>query len=167
MHLIDVHKLELTKLFFAGTFVLFLLEQVFYWFLGSYPYRYGISFKSISNQLHETSSWLIAKKMCKGMAIRVNEKSKDIYLRYKYPTGVIGPVLFVGQIKNCDRNVLIIRIGPFSAIFLAYLFIDLLVSFRVQSLFNFLVIVAVIVWLYFRFLNSYKECIDNAMMRSQ
>ncbi len=167
MNLTDFHKMELTNLLFAGTFVLFLLEQVFYWFLGSYPYRYGISFNTISNQLNETSSWLIAKKMCKGMAIRVNEKNKDIYLRYKYPTGVIGPLLFLGQIKNCDYNILIIRIGPFSAIFIVYLFIDLLVSFRAQSLFNFLVIVAVIVWLYFRFLNGYKECIDNVMMRSQ
>ena len=167
MHLIDFHKMELAKLLFAGTLILFLIEQLFYWFLGSYPYRYGLSFKLISNELHETSSWLLANKICKGLVIRVNEKRKDIYLRYKYPTGVIGPLLFVGQVKNADQNVLRIRMGPFSAIFLAYLLIDTLVSFRVQSFLNFMVIVGIVVWLYFRFINSYKECIAIAMMKSQ
>ena len=153
MEVIDIHKIGTEKLIFIGIGVFFIIEQVFYWFLGSYPYRYGILLKTIAISNLSIPIQCKAKKHADRFLIKANDRKNEIYVRYRYPTAIIGPLIFVGQIKYNETNKLIIRIGPISAIFILYLITFPLFSDGLYGFLNTFIIIALIVWFYFRFYN--------------
>jgi hypothetical protein len=132
-----------------------IIEQFFYLYPKAYPYEYGLLFKSI--KLGSTSKQLFEKKnvkVDKGLLIKRTLKN-DIYLRYKYPKIFGGPFLFAGHIKN-ETNILKIRIGYFSLLFLIYL---LFVSFFPIGLNTIAVILCIICIIYFSYIR-FKRKID-------
>lgn len=167
MTLFGLHELGMEDMFFMGLVLLFVIEQFFYWFLGSYLYRYGILIKTVSVPIKEISSWYSAKQKPGRLAVKINKERKEIYLHYKYPIAIVGPLLFVGQIKYNGSGVLKIRVGPLSTVFILSLIISLLLSGApyLYRFINFSLIAALIVWFYFRFFKSYEEkirtCFDK------
>lgn len=153
MEVIDIHKIGIDKLIFIGIGALFIIEQIFYWFLGSYPYRYGILLKTIAISNFSITIKRKDRKHADRLLIKANDRKSEIYVRYRYPTAIIGPLIFVGQIKYNETNKLIIRIGPISAIFILYLITFFLFSDGLYGFINTFIIIALIVWFYFRFYN--------------
>jgi hypothetical protein len=153
----DLSTLGIKDMVFIAMATSFILEQVFYWFFSSYPYRYGILVKRITIPAWPISFWDTAETFAERLAIR--KRDNGIYVRYKYPFSIIGPHFFVGQITFEDKNELKIRIGFFSALFVMYLAISPLSDFRLYSLWNSLTIVVIICWLYISFYSGVKQLI--------
>jgi hypothetical protein len=145
-------QIEIEKLIFIGIGVLFIIEQIFYWFLGSYPYRYGILLKRIAIVGLAISLQCEEKNHSDRLAIKKNDSRKEIYIRYRYPTAIVGPLLFVGQIYY-NENRLMIRIGPISAIFVLSLVVFPMISGGFYGFLNSLIIITMVVWFYRRFYN--------------
>lgn len=145
-------QIEIEKLIFIGIGVLFIIEQIFYWFLGSYPYRYGILLKRIAIVGLAISLQCEERKHSDRLAIKKNDRRKEIYIRYRYPTAIIGPLIFVGQIYY-NENILMIRIGPISAIFVLSLVVFPMISGGFYGFLNSFIIIAMVVWFYRRFYN--------------
>jgi hypothetical protein len=145
-------QIGIEKLIFVGIGALFIIEQIFYWFLGSYIYRYGILLKRIAIVGLAISLQCKERKHPVRLAIKKNDIRKEIYIRYRYPTAIIGPIIFVGQI-NYIENKLMIRIGPISAIFILSLVAFSLISGGFYGFLNCLIILSIVVWFYLRFYN--------------
>ena len=144
------------KLILIGLGVLFIIEQIFYLFLGSYPYRFGILLKTIT--ISDLSIHIQDKerKRPDRLAIKKNGNRKETYLRYRYPTTIIGPLIFVGQIKD-NKNKIMIRIGPISAISILCLITVAIISNGFYGFLNVLIIIALIAWFYLRFYNMIRS----------
>ena len=153
-------QIGIEKLIFIGIGVLFVIEQIFYWFLGSYPYRYGILIKRIAIVGHAIFLKCEEKKHSDRLAIKKNYRRKEIYIRYRYPTAIVGPLIFVGQI-NYNENKLMIRMGPISAIFVSSLVAFPIFSGGFYGLLNSLIILAIVVWLYLRFYNVIQSILPD------
>ena len=111
---------------------LFLIEQIAIYFPGSFPYRFGIPISQKSFPLDKYESQELKSKPLSGFIIK-KAKSKDIYLRYKYPPLVFGPILFVGQLCCGQNDKVLIRVAPLSAIFIFFLALSpLMVSQKVK-----------------------------------
>ncbi len=135
--------------------VLFIIEQFFYLALGSYPYRVGIVIKTITIPDFSTVIQRKENNLKNRLAIKKNNKKQETYVRYKYPPTIIGPLLFIGQIKE---NKLMIRIGPISAIFILSLIAVPILFYGLNGLLNVLVLIALIFWLYYRFYTLIPSC---------
>lgn len=135
---------------------LFIIEQIFYCFLGSYPYRFGILLKTIAISGLSISIQGKERKCTDRLAIKRNDRKKETYVRSRYPLTIIGPLLFVGQIKD-NENKLMIRIGPISAIFILSLIAIPIISNGFYGFLNILILIALIVWLYLRFYNMIQS----------
>ena len=61
----------------------FLFEQILYWFLGTYPYRYGLSVKIISLPVFDINHWDSMKGKMSTLKIKTRFDKGEIYLRYK------------------------------------------------------------------------------------
>jgi hypothetical protein len=143
----------------------FLIEQFFYWVKGSYPYRYGFVVQTISLSGFDIKYWDSMKGKTKGLDIKTRFDKNEVYLKYKYPPLMMGPLLFIGQIKgvNSDGN-LYIRVGPLSAMFILFLLIYPLLSSEIFAdpmfeLLNILVLVLLISYSYFKLLNPINRII--------
>ena len=156
----DLFGLEIIDYLFIALAFLFVFEQIFYHFLGSYPYRHGILIKTLPVLVSHTSSWAKDRERSGRLAIKINELRNEIYIRYKYPILMVGPLLFIGQIQKNDGAKLKIRIGPLSAIFMSFLTILPLVQGEINRSMNSLALVAIIVWFYIRFLKNYKQVLN-------
>ena len=155
MEILDT-QLGIDKLILIGIGSLFIIEQIFYRFLGSYPYRFGILLKTLSISGLVIFIQSKKKKRTDRLAIKRNDRKKETYIRYKYPFAVIGPLLFVGQIKD-KENKIRIRIGPISAIFILSLLSVPIISDGSYGLINVLIIIFLIVWFYIRFYNAIQS----------
>lgn len=153
--------MEIGRKIFFGFAILFLIEQVFYWFLGSYPYRLGLLIKKISIPDLSMSDWDLMRQERGSLSIKVNNMRKEVYLRYKYPFGIFGPLLFVGQIDYNNSDILKIRVGPLSAIFILYVLISPLFSGNFHQLINSFIIALIVGWFYLRLLTGYRSRIDK------
>lgn len=143
----------------------FLFEQIFYWFLGTYPYRYGLVVKTISLSAFDINHWESMKGKISTLKIKTQFGKSEIYLRYKYPPLVLGPLLFIGQIKEIDSHgKLYIKIGPLSAIFVLFLLSYPFISSEffanpMSQLLNIFILGVIIIYFYYRFLNLVKGII--------
>ncbi len=135
---------------------LFIIEQIFYRFLGSYPYRFGLLLKTITIYDLSISIQEKERKCINRLALKRNDSKKETYVRYRYPPTIIGPLLFVGQIKENEGKIMI-RIGPISAIFILFLIILSIISNGFYGFLNVLIIVVPIVWLYLRFCSMIRS----------
>ncbi len=160
MEVSEINRMGISELMFIVLTFLFVLEQIFYYFLGAYPYRYGFLIKTVSIAASDNEFWHKEKKMNNKLAIKIDEKKGEIYIHYKYWIGG-GPLLFIGQIQNNSRGKLKVRLGPLCAIFLSFLVISPLFHDGFYSIINSLGIIAIIVWFYFRFIKNVGSLNQN------
>ncbi len=133
---------------------LYLVEQIFYLILGSYPYRYGFVIKTNKISDFDLSCRALIQNEIGSLSIKAQPRKDEIYLRYKYPFMAIGPLLFIAQLKKIDTGgTLQIRVGPLSGLFvlflIAYPFIslDIFITPLSQAI-NLLCLATFIVFLY-------------------
>ena len=148
---------------------LFLIEQIAIYFPGSFPYRFGvpISQKSFPSDKYESQE--LKSKSLSGFIIKKVKKAKseDIYLRYKYPPLVIGPILFVGQICCGQKNKVLIRAAPLSTIFICFLALSPLIQDDGFSILNSFGILLLVFLFYYRFLRNYQKTIQHIEFEKQ
>ena len=106
---------------FSVLLCLFLVEQIFYYVMGSYPYRYGIPIKrevlSSASNLVKTSENIEIT----SLAMKVNTVRAEMYFRERNFFGSIRPLFFLGQVTLEGGGTALIRIGPLTGIFMAFL----------------------------------------------
>jgi hypothetical protein len=136
--------------------LLFLIEQIFYWRIGSYLYRFGLLVTSIQVSYDQISSWRNNSLRYCNIIIKDNSQKKEMYFNYKYPGLMIGPLLFVGQLKYKQGKYLNIRVGIIAAAYIVYLLIyplfTLVINFN--TVLNLLLLLLLVSWLYFSLLKS-------------
>jgi len=141
----------------------FFIEQIFCWISGSYPYRYGFLIRTIPLPEFDINDFVSMKGKIKKLDVKVNLNKNEVYLRYKYPSLMIGPYLFIGQIKvNNSKSILHIRVGPFSAMFTLFLIMYsfFLPDFKEDQIFqimNILLLFVTIAFFYLRLWNPIKR----------
>jgi hypothetical protein len=96
----------------------FIVEQLFMFKLGTYPYRLGIPIFSfeLPEKIHKyekDSYW--------GRFTTSKNNNGDTYCRAGYPPLCLGPIIFVGVTKKDNPKILKVLIGPMSALFLVYI----------------------------------------------
>jgi hypothetical protein len=169
--IIVLNKLNLLDILFIVLCLCFLIEQVYYFVLGSYPYRYGFIVKTIFLPRFDINYWDSIKNKIKTMRIKACLDKNEVYMKYKYPSLVIGPSLFIGQIRsNNSGAILHIKIGPISALFVLFLFIYPFLSYDILEdtmfqMMNILILIGVIVYFYFRLSNSINGLIQNEISK--
>lgn len=140
----------------------FLIEQVFCFFLGSYPYRFGIVIRKITLPGSNVASWKYAHTKCSNLKLKVREEKKEVYYRYRYQFGIVGPFIFIGQMKFDIPGTLLIRIGPCA--FLLLLSVSLFSIIRViqdgdfHGLLNMLAVAGAVLFFYFHLVRNIKQC---------
>jgi hypothetical protein len=139
----------------------FLVEHVFFLFLGSYPYRYGFPIKEITLPIHSIGSWENARKQYRNLKLKVNEQRKEIYCRYKYQFGTGGPYLFTGQVMFSSPHIVLIRMGPCSGLLVLYLIItsilDTVNNGELVSLINVIAAFGIPLFFYFLLFKNLKQ----------
>lgn len=137
------------------------LEQLTYLFFGSFVYRYGIRIASVPIQRKGPISIPTNKELrSANLKVKADEAGKEIYFRYKYPSGVWGPQLLGVQIKMREPMILNVRIGIFTGFLIIFLiaglFFRLFGGLLSGHVINFLRILPyitalpLVVWLLFR-----------------
>lgn len=140
------------------------LEQVFYLFLGSLIYRHGIRVTTISIPGEEAVSIFSDKKARPAnLNARASEKRNEVYLKYRYPLGIWGPLLFVGQISMKDPTVLKVRVGIFSGALVLILLISPIFEsdFGFYKLLNSVVLMVLIAYFFIRFQKPISQTLRN------
>jgi hypothetical protein len=154
--------LETILLVLAACYV---AEQIFYRIAGSYPYRYGFIVRTIVVPDFDLSYWNSVKDRIGALVIKTQLDKGEVYFRHKYPIGTIGPLVFLGQIKkNHSATVLQIRVGPLSALFVAFIIAYPFISLDVLKgplfeVINLLSLAAVIAYFYFALLLPIRRAI--------
>jgi hypothetical protein len=158
---------------FYGLLILLVIEQIFCFQTGSYPYRYGIPVKTVHIPGLNTLFCRPADiKRSKYLAVHINNERKEIYIRYKYPGGYLlstgGPRFFLGQIKYETPDRLRLRVGPATAVFsLCYVTAMLSSGKFVPILLVFLMVTVLGIWFYRRLINAVVSAVrENRDFRS-
>jgi hypothetical protein len=135
---------------------LFLLEQCFYWRLGSYPYRYGLVLRTWKINQVKISQLLSRWSLERKLVIRIHDGRREVYFRYRYPSLVIAPQFFAGQLSRGEGGVVRIRIGLISASLLAYLMVFPMASRGVDlfGILNSILVAGFIAWLWLLLVNA-------------
>ena len=142
--------------------ILVFIEQIFYFYFYKYPYRYGILVKTIS--IPNLESLFFSKEKSdkyKNLTIKMDDQNKELYLHYRYPFGLLGPLFFVGQMQKDRSNKLMIRVGY---IFLILILSIAVLSFSSKDLVGFirpLLMPLLVIWFYRRFLNAIKKYMER------
>lgn len=122
-----------------------------------YPYRYGLLIKTISLPKLEMSWWLSTKHS--RIYVKTDVLSDDLYLRFKYGFGSLGPLLFVGRINAKEPDKLRINAGYVSSIFVFWLAVPL--QFTGYTILNTIFLLLTAIAFYYRFVFSVKKSIRN------
>ncbi len=141
---------------FYGLLILLIVEQIFCFFTGSYPYRYGVPVRTIHIPgLKAFSHCSPIMRQRGNLRIIESRERKEVYIRYKYPflTGG-GPLFFLGQIRYDDPDKLRLRVGPVTAVFTLYYLIPLLLTGKPVAILLVFLIVAVLGTCFYRRLIS-------------
>lgn len=143
----------------------FLIEQTFCFFLGSYPYRYGILIKKVTLPVADLASWKYGQERCHGLKFKISEERKEVYCRYRYQYGAGGPFIFIGQVKSSSPGTLLIRMGP-CAVFLLlsvslFSILRMIQSGGFYGLLNVLAVAGAVLFFYFQLIKSVKQCEKN------
>ncbi len=130
-------------------FVILAIDQIFYWFTGSYIYRYGIIVKTMQLRTFDKAIWKLVKKTRTGLAIRISKRKNEVYIRYRYPIAVLGPLLFVGQIRYPSGSKLFIRVSPVSGLLIAFALGYALFLGDFLKFINALLVIALILYMFY------------------
>lgn len=142
--------------------ILVLIEQILYFCFYKYPYRYGILVKTIS--MPNLGSLFFCKEKStkyKNLIIKKDDQNSELYVHYRYPFGILGPLFFVGQMQKDRSNELKIRVGY---IFFILILTIAVLSFSNKDLIGFirpLLIVLLVIWFYRRFQNAIKKSMEG------
>jgi len=140
----------------------FLIEQAFCFFLGSYPYRYGILIRKIALPVTDLASWKYGQEKCHGLKFKLSEEKKEVYCRYRYQYGTGGPFIFIGQVKSSTPGTLLIRMGPCAGLLL--LSVSLFSILRMirgggfYGLLNVFAVAGAVLFFYFQLVRSVRQC---------
>ena len=142
---------------------LFFAEQISYYSMGSYAYRYGFVIKRLAQPLAKSLLAASNPRQLRTIAMKIDKTRSEIYLRDRYQFGTVGPLLFVGQITIDDGGITAIRIGPLSGIFIVYIIIHALLSVHdlLPDLVGIACIALLVAWLYLRFIRNYQKLIKE------
>jgi len=146
----------------ASILFLVCIEQILYNVLGSYVYRIGLPVKKVS--ISDEHIVLLTDKeyQPRNVVSKIIPKNKDVYLRNNYLIGW-GPQLFVGQIRLGASNLLTIRTGIFSILFVLMGILGTISGIISQSfefrfvfhrLINLGILFTIAAYMYIRFLRS-------------
>lgn len=139
----------------------FFVEQVFCYYLGSYPYRYGFPIKVISMPFRDLESWKAGQDMFHGLKVRICAERKEVYCRYRYQYKTGGPYVFVGQVKYSSPGSLLIRIGPCAGLLLLYIHLfavlEIVRGGGYYNLINGFVVAGAFLFFYFQLSRSVKH----------
>lgn len=141
---------------FSALLCLFLIEQVFYYIMGSYPYRYGIPIRKLPLS---SASELISKSERieeKSLAMKVITGRSEMYFHDRNPFGVIAPQFFLGQVTLEGGGTAFIRIGPLTGLFMVFL---VLASYK--EVISGVLIVILLIWRYSRFIRNSQKIIER------
>ena len=150
-------NLEPDNLVFISLAVLFCAEQLFCFYLGSYPYLYGLTVKKIFLKNLNANS-LVSKKL----KIKKNKINNISYIHYKYPFGVFGPLIFIGIVKNIDKNIAEIKIGPLSLVFFAYIAVETVFLGNLMGFFNLIILGMLVLYIYYNFVREVRGLGESA-----
>lgn len=141
---------------FSVLLVFFVVEQVFYYVMGSYPYRYGVPIKKLplqsASEVLETSE----RNVNTSLAVKVNADRSEMYFRDRNFFGTIGPLFFLGQISLDNGGNAVIRIGPLTGLFMAFL-----ILYSYKDIISGALIILFLIWMYSRFFRNYQKFIDQ------
>lgn len=139
---------------------LFLFEQILNYFLGFYAYRYGIIVKKIA-QPSAKQLLAIDQRAISSLATKINKSRSEMYLRYRYRFGTLGPILFIGQITLDNGGTTYIRIGVFSVILLLYSVLHSMLSAKAPffSILNIACITGAVMMFYLMLIRNYQKLI--------
>ena len=140
---------------------LFLAEQIIYYFMMAYPYRYGIRLHTlnVSNLDARSNKQITTKKI--PLIIKTINNSSEIYLRHKYPPLVAGPLLFVAEIKTEPEHIAVVRIGYATALFILYLMLGFLLEEGFYGLMNTIWVAGLVVWFYLQLRVNFQKWIET------
>lgn len=147
----SILNLEPDTLLFITLAVLFCIEQLFCFIPGSYPYLYGLTVKRICLEEY---------KVCCATSVKLKVKTSInknvVYMHYRYPFGVLGQLIFIGAMKKLD-NVVEIKIGPFSLVFLAYIPFKSILFGGFISFGNFAIVGMLVLYIYYIFVQEVRN----------
>jgi len=140
---------------------LFIIEQIFYYFMGSYPYRYGfvitkLAFPSASEMMKTDNSQINC-----SLAIKVDSTKSEVYLHERHLFGAIGPLFFIGQITLDNGGTAFIKIGPLTGFFLLFLIFD-----SYKDMLSGVLIIIFLIFMYKRFFRNYKNITGTILIDS-
>jgi hypothetical protein len=138
---------------------LFLFEQILNYFLGSFPYRYGIVVKKFA--LPNAKDLFTIDQKIDSLTTKINKSKSEMYLRYRYRFGTAGPILFIGQITLDNGGTTYIRTGLFSSILLLYIVLHSMLSAKdpLFSILNIGCIICAITMFYLMLTRNYQKFI--------
>jgi hypothetical protein len=150
---------SITEWFFVIFLVFLIIEQIFYRFLGSYPYAYGIPLRYISIRSINDVVKKLELRNHRKLKTKKSRYSNSYFLRYKYPFGTVGPLVFIGEI-DLGSEKLIIKVGPATSLAIAGMLTGLFYirsSTPLIEVFNYLIILCLIYFLYRLLMNAIKK----------
>lgn len=141
---------------FSVLLVFFVVEQVFYYVMGSYPYRYGVPIKILplqsASEVLETSE----RNVNTSLAVKVNADRSEMCFRDRNFFGTIGQLFFLGQISLDNGGNAVIRIGPLTGLFMAFLILS-----SYKDIISGALIILFLIWMYSRLFRNYQKFIDQ------
>lgn len=141
---------------FSVLLLLFVIEQVFYYVMGSYPYRYGVPVKKLplpsATEILGTSE----RNEITSLAVKVSAGRAEMYFRDRNLFGTIGPLFFLGQITIDNGGTAVIRIGPLTCVFMVFLILS-----SYNDIISGALIVLFLIWMYYRLFRKYQKFIEQ------
>ncbi len=145
-----------SNILFWSLLILSVIEQIIYWQMFDYPYRYGQPIKTISLPKIDMSWWLSTKHS--RIYVKKDLQSDDLYLRFKYGFGSLGPLLFVGRINVKEPDKLRINVGYVTSIFIFWMALPL--EFTAYTILNAIFLLMTVIVFYYRFVSGVRKSIN-------
>jgi hypothetical protein len=139
-------------------FALFIAEQIIMIQLGSYPYRWGLTFA------RRSLPYNIKIEDVGGFFGRLKIKKTNngnIYFRYKHFPLTWGPYVFVGEVCKEEPNELNIKLGPLTCLFFIAFIVQGLIYGVVSTLISIITVGSFLWYFFFSFLKGYEKIINK------
>jgi len=119
-------------------------------------YRYGVPIKKLplqsASEILETSK----RNENTSLAVKINADLSEMYFRDRNFFGTIGPLFFLGQITLDNGGTAVIRIGPLTGLFMAFLILS-----SYKDIISGAFIVMFLIWMYSRLFRNYQKFLDQ------
>lgn len=146
---------------FSVLLLLFIVEQVLYYVMGSYPYRYGLPIKKLPLPSASEVLQISERNEITTLAVKVNTGRAEMYFRERNLFGTIGPLFFLVQITLDNGGTAVIRIGPLNGLFMAFIILS-----SYKNIISGALIALFLIWMYSRLFRNYQKFIKFARVGS-